>query len=142
MRATLLAPALAVSLSLLGSLAAGPLAVAATGATSFDLRGGKSGWSGEAAWKRQGTRLVWAGSLAAPGCQTEREAVAVFRAKAEDGRARLVEVMRTCDAVSDTGAITPSKRLAWVRPLLYVCDTGEDVPCGKPKDSGPTIRKP
>jgi hypothetical protein len=134
--------ALVLLLPLFGPVATAPSAVAATGATSFDLTAKKAGWSGEAAWKRQGTRLVWAGSLAAPGCQTGREAVAVFRAKPEDGRARLVEVMRTCDAVSDTGAITPSKRLAWVRPLLYVCDTGEDVPCGKPKDAGPTIRKP
>lgn len=134
--------ALVLLLPLLGPVAAVPPAVAATGATSFDLTATKAGWSGEAAWKRQGTRLVWSGALAGPGCQADRQAVAVFRAKPEDGRARLVEVMRTCDAVSDTGTLTPSKRLAWVRPLLYVCDTGEDVPCGKPKDAGPTIRNP
>lgn len=138
MRATILA----LVLLSLGPLAAAPPAVAATGATSFDLTAGKAGWSGETAWKRQGTRLVWAGSLAAPGCQTGREAVAVFRAKPEDGRARLVEVMRTCDTLSDTGTLKPAKRLAWVRPLLYTCDAGQAVPCGEPKDSGPTIRNP
>ena len=138
----LLALVLPLSLSLLGPLAATPPAGAAAGATSFDLRGGKAGWSGEAAWKRQGTRLVWAGSLAAPGCQTGREAVAVFRTKPEDGRARLVEVMRTCDTLSDTGTLKPAERLAWVRPLLFVCDAGQAVPCGEPKDSGPAIRNP